>query len=81
MVSWAILELIPRIECFVSSDFVNSAMSAASTIGDAAKFVTHIVAALPIFESFNASTISFEEPECDMPIATLCLSKCEAIIA
>ena len=39
------------------------------------------MAALPIFESRSASTISFEDPECDMPIATLCLSKCEAIIA
>ena len=40
-----------------------------------------IVVAPPIFDNCTASTMSLEEPECDMAIVTLCLSKCEAIIA
>ena len=56
-------ELSPRMECLVSSDFVNRAMSEASTIGDEPKFVTHTVVAPPILESLRASTISFDEPE------------------
>ena len=56
-------ELIPKMECFVSSDFVKIEISDASTIGDEPKFVTQIVVAPPIFESRRASTISLDDHE------------------
>ena len=63
IVSWAIRELMPRIECFVSSDCVNRQMSETSV-------VRQIVVALHIWETLRASIISTECPEWEMPIAT-----------
>lgn len=70
IVSWAIRELMPRIECFVSSDCVNRQMSETSVIGLEPCLVRQIVVALHIWETLRASIISTECPEWEIPIAT-----------
>ena len=79
--SWAMRELIARMECLVSSDFVKSAMSEASTSGDVPKFVTQIVVAPQAWLSLMASTMSLDAPECEIPMATLPRFRCEAMMA
>lgn len=55
-------------------------MSLCLTIGDLPRFVIEIVTAPRDFAIFKASTISFDEPECDIPIATSDAVRCDALI-
>ena len=70
MASCAILELSARMLYCVSSDEVARTISLCLRIGDLPLLVIAIVRALCSLAIFKASTISLDEPECEMPIAT-----------
>ena len=80
MASCAILELRARIEYFVSSASVRNFISETFIIGDLPFEVMQIVQAEFDFAILSASTISVDEPECEMPIATSFSVSCDAAI-
>ena len=61
---------------FVSSDEVERTMSLCFKIGDLPLLVMAIVVALCSFAILRASTTSFDEPECEIPIAISFSFKC-----
>ena len=56
-------------------------MSETFVIGDLPLFVIEIAVAPRSRAILSASTISFDEPECDMPMATSLSVRCEAVMA